>query len=177
MIEIKIAVCDIPELFASFTKKEKAQSDLLDKAEVQCELLDKALERSVEQCCALKGQINNLEKEYNTFTSRFLAVTHECDGFKAAHKTLTSQFSYCAQERDDLKARLSRYEAIPGFQAPSEPMPMHMMTRSEAVENIGKMLIHLRDGEKILAIKIVRQLTGCGLKEAKDACDNYYLPR
>ena len=123
MIEIKIDVCDLTSLLATFTKKE-----------------------------APKDSEDHIGLGY-----------------------LRARLDEKSQECDDLMTRLSRYEAIPGFAAPSEPLPMHSMTRSEAASSIGQMLCHLRSGQKIEAIKIVKKLTGCGLKEAKDACDNHAL--
>lgn len=129
MIEIKIDVCDLTSLLATFTKKE-APKDSEDHIGLGY----------------LRARLDELK----------ISLTKK------------------SQECDDLMMRLSRYEAIPGFAAPSEPLPMHSMTRPEAASSIGQMLCHLRSGQKIEAIKIVKKLTGCGLKEAKDACDNYW---
>lgn len=45
---------------------------------------------------------------------------------------------------------------------------MKELTEPEDIEGIREAL---RDGEKILAIKIYREVTGCGLKEAKEYVD------
>lgn len=72
-----------------------------------------------------------------------------------------------------LKARLAKYESMPGH-----PMPLPIKIDSDAVAvKIGEAMRFAKNGEKIAAIKLVREISGCGLKEAKDAVELAYPPQ
>jgi hypothetical protein len=71
-----------------------------------------------------------------------------------------------------LKAKLAKYEATPGY-----PMPLPIKIDSTAVAvKIGEAMRFAKNGEKIASIKLVREISGCGLKEAKDAVEMAYPP-
>lgn len=78
-----------------------------------------------------------------------------------------------AAEIRTLKARLAKYEEMPGF-----PFPTHRQLPSGevAANKIGEAMKLAAGGNRIGAIKLVRELTGCGLKEAKDAVEIGYPP-
>jgi len=68
-----------------------------------------------------------------------------------------------------LKERLSRHETVPGHAAPIRPV-----NGLDLAHKIGAALGAAKRGEKINAIKIIREVTGVGLKEAKDAFEIGY---
>ena len=48
--------------------------------------------------------------------------------------------------------------------------------KQEFAVHLPELCRHFVKGEKILAIKLIRSLTGCGLKEAKDTYEGNYYP-
>lgn len=65
-----------------------------------------------------------------------------------------------------------RYEDVPRI--PSSPSGMHPGQASELIIDEGvrqEIMMLLRSGRKIEAIKVYREKTGVGLKEAKDAVE------
>ncbi len=67
-----------------------------------------------------------------------------------------------ARHDQETKEQLDRIEAKLG----GEPAKIQL-------RDLGKWLAHIRNHEMIHAIREVRQLTGCGLKEAKDFCEQW----
>lgn len=71
------------------------------------------------------------------------------------------------KEIADLKAKLAKHEAVPGFPIPFTPISHHL-TSDEKCRLFKEAVAHHANGNKIGAIKVIREMTGAGLKEAKD---------
>ncbi|MBF6164706.1 ribosomal protein L7/L12 [Streptomyces gardneri] len=73
---------------------------------------------------------------------------------------------------DALHVKLDLIMAHLGIEAPVAPRPaVRSVPRGEGMAEIDALLAQ---GKKIHAIKRYRELTGCGLKEAKDAVERRY---
>ncbi|WP_039796611.1 ribosomal protein bL12 [Nocardia araoensis] len=75
---------------------------------------------------------------------------------------------------DALHAKLDLIMAHLGIEAPASvapPRPVSAVPRGDGMAEIDALLAQ---GKKIHAIKRYRELTGCGLKEAKDAVERRY---
>lgn len=105
--------------------------------------------------------------------SRFTDAVTERAAAEQRERTMSSRFYDAEDKIRNLKEKLSKYEETPGF-----PMPIMRTLPSgdEAARKIGLAMKEAKEGNRIAAIKLVRELTGCGLKEAKDAVEIAYPP-
>lgn len=67
-----------------------------------------------------------------------------------------------------LKEKLSKYEAVPGLPARHFDFVSRNLSPEVMACKIGEVILQARQGNKIAAIKIIREISGAGLKEAKD---------
>ena len=71
-------------------------------------------------------------------------------------------------ELEALKAKLAKYEPVPGLLAQHFDYQSRHLSPEEMAKKIGEVILQARYGNKIAAIKIIREVTGAGLKESKD---------
>lgn len=71
-------------------------------------------------------------------------------------------------ELSALKAKLAKYEPVPGLPAQHFDYQSRHLSPEDMAKKIGEVVLQARYGNKINAIKIIREITGAGLKEAKD---------
>lgn len=108
-------------------------------------------------------------QDLNAILSRFESAVEGRTAADNRYATMSTKF-YDASEKltkqsfeiAELKAQVERLQTITG----SNPIVGVAMANK-----IGLAMKERASGNKIAAIKIVRELTGCGLKEAKDAVE------
>ncbi|MGK8489526.1 ribosomal protein L7/L12 [Nocardia asiatica] len=75
---------------------------------------------------------------------------------------------------DALHAKLDLIMAHLGIEAPASGVPVRAVPSVPHGDGMAEIDALLRQGRKIHAIKRYRELTGCGLKEAKEAVERRY---
>lgn len=102
---------------------------------------------------------------------------NEVEELRAQVAQLSAELTVVTFERDQLQAERNAVRVFFGGTSVGDAVervvdPTNVSNRAMEVKEIAEILIELMPDKKIQAIKEMRTMTNCGLKEAKDAIDD-----
>lgn len=131
----------------------------------------------------LTGKINSLEREVRVEKENHTFTRNDLTSYQASNGRLNDQLRaandkvYSANsEIATLKRALEEAQKAPPRFSEAQESDIKIASQKLAGEKVTEVVSLLATGQKIQAIKVVREVTGFGLKEAKDLVEIGKVP-